>query len=190
DQPNYRLTVGEDPNDPFTAPNFLIQAFYAIRRAKAFTVLLGQGEHCSCIVKACFQCPNCSGRFLTKCCDGLLKQYAGGFWIRSFQNGAYMGIDLVLQFLRCRIHNVAHKVRLASLPSHALELLADRTNKAAMIIGYNKIDTAKAALLEPTEEGCPAFFRLGVTQHHAKHFPMAICIYADSQHDAPIANAS
>jgi len=76
------------------------------------------------------------------------------------------------------------------LPSHALELLADRTNKAAMIIGYNKIDTAKAALLEPTEEGCPAFFRLGVTQHHAKHFPVAICIYTDSQHDAPIANAS
>jgi len=76
-----------------------------------------------------------------------------------------MWIQFLLQGFGRHIQDVAHEMGLAPLPGHPLEVLANRFDQSAMMVGDDNVDTAQIPAFQPGEKFTPTGFGFAVAQH-------------------------
>ncbi len=114
-------TVGEDANDAFTPPQFLVETFLAVGGAQTPTIAAGQNQDGGGMIEALFadlhglRCP------VIVAFQAGIEQDTGGGHIGSGQDEAHLLGDLLLQGLGRGGGNVAGEMCLAALPGDPLE---------------------------------------------------------------------
>ena len=179
DQPQGRCSVGEDHDYPGPSLDLLVEPLRAVGGPYPLSVRLREEKAAQAVLDVVVQLLRDVGTEEGPPVERLREVILCRVEIRGVEDGAKLGVQLLLLTLGRKRQDVTDEVALASLPGSSLEVAPGRCLDAIVVIGRDHFNAGEPSSLQGLEQLGPGGCVLGVGDVHCDDLTLALGVYGD-----------